>query len=91
MGGRAPSTGDNAIAWMGRAGCRYDDPEVFFDERNSAMAKATCRFCPVRTQCLTWIRSVEGPVGPTFRHGVYGGMTSNERARKFGPASEAAA
>jgi WhiB family redox-sensing transcriptional regulator len=83
--GRAPDTLNNAPAWMARAGCRFDDTDVFFDERNAGMAKSTCRYCPVRRQCLDWILGIEGKVSADLRWGVYGGMTSKERGEKYGP------
>lgn len=64
--------------WRDRAACRDEDTELFFplgtaSEAAIAMAKAVCRRCPVRDECLTWaLESGE-------EHGIWGGLTENER------------
>lgn len=78
---RAPDTTDNASAWMDRANCRDDDPETYFDERSSGAALAACRYCPVREQCLAWALELEGALAASHRYGVYGGLTSGQRAK----------
>lgn len=64
------------MKWDDEAGCQGIDPEVFFPERPSDRAleaKAICRGCPVRTQCL------EFALATRLDHGVWGGMTEVER------------
>lgn len=62
--------------WDDEAGCRGIDPDVFFPDRPSdpaLAAKAICRGCPVRTQCL------EFALATRLDHGVWGGLTELER------------
>ncbi|GAA4757750.1 WhiB family transcriptional regulator [Actinomycetospora chibensis] len=68
--------------WQVRAACRGVDPELFFPEPSDeplvrtqvAAAKAVCRRCPVREQCLA--EALE-----RLPHGVAGGLTEHERRR----------
>lgn len=68
--------------WQARAACRGVDPELFFPEPSDEplvrqqveAAKAVCRPCPVREQCLH--EALE-----RLPHGVAGGMTEHERRR----------
>lgn len=66
--------------WTEQAACRHVDPEVFFpvSERGPAVerAKAVCRSCLVRSDCL------EDACARDERHGVWGGLTEAER-RKY--------
>ena len=62
--------------WDDEASCQSIDPEVFFPEHqgdHASIAKAICRGCPVRMQCL------EFALDARLDHGVWGGMTENER------------
>ncbi len=62
--------------WDIEAGCRSVDPEVFFPDRphdHALAAKAICRGCPVRPQCL------EFALDARLDHGVWGGLTEVER------------
>lgn len=56
-----------STAWMRRAACKGEDPELFFaasdddDERDQPMgveqlraARAVCRHCPVAMDCFEW-------------------------------------
>lgn len=64
------------MKWDDEASCRAIDPDVFFPERPSdpsLEAKAICRGCPVRTQCL------EFALATRLDHGVWGGLTEVER------------
>ncbi|MEU2288968.1 WhiB family transcriptional regulator [Streptomyces sp. NPDC013178] len=67
--------------WRYEALCRYGDPDLFFPVGNSSRgpallqieeAKAVCRRCPVRSQCLE--RAMEDGA-----EGVWGGTTEAER------------
>lgn len=69
-------------SWLHRAVCRDEDRELFFPEGKTGVhllqieeAKAVCRRCPVRGECLTW--ALEN----NFRDGVWGGLSEDERAR----------
>lgn len=57
-----------------RGNCRNFDPDVLFvqgAEQNKA--KAICRACPVRTECLA------DALDSRVNYGVWGGMTERER------------
>lgn len=56
-----------------RAACRVVPPALFYATSHEKRAKATCRRCPIKAACLEWALSTEEP------HGVYGGMTAEER------------
>ena len=47
--------------------------------RAYAAARQICHACPVRTECLAWAMSVEVNCR-SGRHGMYGGLTPEERA-----------
>jgi len=70
-----PSAADTPWADFGR--CVGVDPDVFFPARghDPAPAKALCRQCPVRPQCLEWA------LGTNQKHGIWGGMTEGQRRR----------
>jgi len=63
--------------WDADAACQSVEPDVFFPDtptrRTIAAAKAVCRGCPVRAQCL------EFALETRLDHGVWGGLTDNER------------
>jgi WhiB family redox-sensing transcriptional regulator len=62
--------------WDIEAGCQSIDPDVFFPDRPSDLAtaaKAICRGCPVRKQCL------EFALAARLDHGVWGGLNEVER------------
>ncbi|MFJ3673687.1 WhiB family transcriptional regulator [Streptomyces sp. NPDC090106] len=68
--------------WRDRAACKEEDPDLFFPIGNSGPAllqiqeaKAVCRRCPVLERCASWALE-SGEV-----HGVWGGMSENERRR----------
>jgi WhiB family redox-sensing transcriptional regulator len=64
--------------------CRQVDPELFFPEKGGSTrdAKATCRGCPIRAECL------EYALDNDERFGVWGGLSERERRRlKRGPAA----
>lgn len=63
--------------WMDQAACSGADPDLFFPERGdpTAEAKAVCRACPVRQQCL------DHALANREKFGVWGGMSERERRR----------
>jgi len=64
--------------WMERAACEGFDPDVFFPTSGRGLdadAKAICRQCPVRLQCLDYA------VTNRFDHGIWGGLNMHERRR----------
>lgn len=70
-------------AWAERGACCQVDPEIFYapegekpgvrKAQREEQAKAVCRVCLVRAECLTWA------VDTRERHGVWGGLTEDER------------
>lgn len=65
--------------WFTRKSCTREDGHLFFPERNQAWkvakAKAICRECPVRRQCLEY--SFEND----FEFGTFGGVSTKERQK----------
>lgn len=57
------------------AACRFEDLELFFSvgEGREDEAKAVCRRCAVRWECLTYA------IETRQRHGVWGGLNPDER------------
>jgi WhiB family transcriptional regulator, redox-sensing transcriptional regulator len=66
-----------AQPWSGRALCAQTDPHIFFCDGTSetAQAKAICRRCEVRAECLSYALQA----GEAF--GVWGGHDPDERRR----------
>ena len=71
--------------WRADAQCRKDNATFFFppphferkDEKDGreGVARALCRACPVRRECLDYALAVQEP------HGIWGGMNELERRR----------
>ncbi len=66
--------------WRNSAACRTEDPDLFFPIGTSGpallqteQAKAVCRRCPVREQCLQWALRTGQSIG------VWGGTDEEER------------
>lgn len=60
--------------WTTRAACRNTDPDALFVQGAAQnRAKAVCRGCPVRTECLA------DALDNRIEFGVWGGMTERER------------
>lgn len=64
-------------SWRDAALCREVDSDLFFPEKGQSTrpAKNVCRRCDVRAQCLAWA------VEHDERFGVWGGLSTRERAR----------
>lgn len=63
-------------SWVELSLCRQTDPEAFYPEGSGsspAAAKAICRRCDVRENCL------EYALANDEKHGVWGGRTAHER------------
>ena len=58
--------------WREDAACAPEDQDIFFEKEHEARAKAICKFCPVRLECLN--NAVYYRDG-----GVRGGMNEKER------------
>jgi WhiB family redox-sensing transcriptional regulator len=69
--------------WQLRALCRGPDSSLFFPpshferkdekEEREAHAKAICRTCPVKRECLEYALRIREP------HGIWGGLNELER------------
>lgn len=69
--------------WQLRALCRGNHSHLFFPpssferkderERRETRAKAICRVCPVKSDCLESAIAIREPFG------IWGGLTENER------------
>lgn len=72
--------GAKKAGWRADAACRPLDSALFFPDRMTyrndevARAKAVCRRCPVREQCLA--AAMDG----REKIGIWGGLTPEERA-----------
>jgi WhiB family transcriptional regulator, redox-sensing transcriptional regulator len=67
-------------SWLDRGACQSEDPELFFPVTGSgpglgqiARAKAVCRRCLVREQCLAYALDTRQA------HGIWGGLSEDER------------
>ncbi len=67
----------DAMVWAEYARCAGVDPDVLFPVpgQTTGPAKAFCRACPARSQCLEWALETQQ------KHGVWGGMTASQRRR----------
>jgi WhiB family redox-sensing transcriptional regulator len=68
-----------SLSWMSRGACRQADPELFFPiavtgpaARQAEAAKALCRPCAVRANCLSYALEA-------MPEGIWGGTTLEER------------
>lgn len=67
------------LGWQDRALCAETDPEAFFPEKGGSTreAKRVCRSCEVRAECLEYV--LEHGDESWARHGIWGGMSAEER------------
>ena len=72
--------------WRSLAACQAVDPDLFFPVSASGKlleqvtaAKAICAACPVRRECLAFA------LGTAQAHGVWGGLTEEERHQAAKP------
>lgn len=65
-------------SWMADAACRDHDPELFYPTAGlpTAAALAICQGCPVRERCADYADANHE------RHGVWGGMVTEQRNRR---------
>ena len=64
-------------SWQMQANCLGVDPDLFFPERGASTkeAKAVCRGCQVREDCL------EYALANGEKFGIWGGLSERERRR----------
>lgn len=65
------------MSWEEFARCASYDPEIFFEGRtaNDRRAKAICRGCQVRLECLA------AALSDRIEFGIWGGLDERERRR----------
>ncbi len=65
------------MAWQDDANCKGANADLFFPERGASTrsAKAICRECRVRADCL------EFAIQTGEKFGIWGGMSERERRR----------
>ncbi len=70
-------SGDGERRWQEEANCLGVDPDLFFPERGASTreAKAVCRSCEVRVDCL------EYTLAHGEKFGIWGGLSERERRR----------
>jgi WhiB family redox-sensing transcriptional regulator len=68
---------DERLAWQDRANCKGANADLFFPERGASTraAKAICRECQVREECL------EFAITTGEKFGIWGGLSERERRR----------
>jgi WhiB family transcriptional regulator, redox-sensing transcriptional regulator len=68
-------------SWRDSASCAGADSEAFFPPKggSNGMARRVCLSCPVRLQCLDDALDYERGMGRETRHGIFGGLTPDER------------
>lgn len=73
---RSAAAVDKDTSWKSQANCRGLDPNLFYPERGASTreAKAVCRGCVVREQCLEYALA-----DPPEKYGVWGGTSERER------------
>ena len=85
--GSVPDT-EPAGQWIKQAACRTEgiNPEQFFPDNNADLineARAICKPCPVRRDCLVTCMRQEGSRSSESRWGVYAGLTPRQRERLY--------
>lgn len=78
--GGSVADGVDELAWMARAACRYEDPELFFPvsaksagAAQAAEARDVCLACPVIEQCRDYALRTRQDAG------IWGGLTEEQR------------
>jgi WhiB family redox-sensing transcriptional regulator len=74
---KAALTGGHDLEWQDDANCKGANADLFFPERGASTraAKAICRECLVRHECL------EFAITAGEKFGIWGGMSERERRR----------
>ena len=74
---RAVLTVGAEMEWQDEANCKGANADLFFPERGASTrsAKAICRECQVRPECL------EFAIVTGEKFGIWGGMSERERRR----------
>lgn len=77
-----PTLGDT---WVQQAACATVDPEIFFPktpryDSSYDKARTICQQCPVKDTCLEATLMAEESLTAHGRHGMFGGMSPQERS-----------
>lgn len=76
------------LGWIDQAACAEVGSHPFFPPRSGdapylfAAAKAVCARCPVTAECLEDVMGFEARPDILGRHGVWSGMTPDEREQE---------
>lgn len=75
VGLRSPSRSGATGTWQEESLCSETDPDAFFPDKGSPSraAKAVCRRCPVRRECL------DAALERDELFGIWGGLSREER------------
>ena len=67
--------------WLPQAACQGIDPELFYSTSPPKVARARgiCDRCFVQPQCLLAADRLEHGLGVKMVHGIWGGLTADER------------
>lgn len=78
-----PGTAAGDGAWQAAASCAAPgiNAGAFFPEKGerTGYARRVCASCPVRQRCLEYALDFERDMGAGTRHGIWGGLTPDER------------
>ena len=68
-------------SWMDSALCTQMLPDLFFSDQgeDTRPAKRACRMCPVIAECRAYVMDLESGWVSWQRHGIWAGMTGDER------------
>lgn len=73
------------MTWTERAICREIGIEAFFPSEETGSdyraVRVICQRCPVRPDCLAAVMEHEGPADRHNRHGMWAGLSPNQRYR----------
>lgn len=74
---QAPPTPEEEPSWQDSARCAEVDGDIFFPEKGGSTreAKATCKVCVVRTECLEYALANDEAFG------IWGGLSEPERRK----------
>ena len=72
------------VDWDLTAACRGVDTESFYGTTAASVARAKgiCGRCFVQTDCLSVADEMERDLGPKMVHGIWGGLTPDERIER---------
>jgi hypothetical protein len=73
----------STVDWN-QAACQGLDTEKFFGTSygSVARAKGVCRYCFVQAECLSVADELERGLGRKMVHGIWGGLTPDERIKR---------